>query len=157
MPLPDERPLTADEISDIDRTALNTLKVVQQYVVHIRSVAVNPAVFLQIPVHHDLLQNLIDHYSILYDLLPRELFTLRMNEMIMCRDQLIEAEKTAPAQGDLPSLFTLELEISDRGFPRLAIPRDFVEVLINDAGMTNSEIADVLGVYCDEGTVRQRN
>lgn len=145
MPLPDEQPLSNESIDSVEKKVADTLAVVRQYLAHLRSTAVHPTLFLNLPIYHDCLQNLIDNYYDLQDLLPGELFLLRLNEMLDCRDQLLDMEKTAGTAVNLPSLFTLDLESSARGCPRLSIPREFVEELFDEAGMTNREVADLLG------------
>lgn len=146
-PPANEPSLTEAEVHGIDGCFQQTLDPIRCYLHDARSTAVNPTTLLQLPFKQDELQEVIDAYAVLYNLLPEELFTLRMDEMLVCRDQLIDLESTATAQADMAPLFTLELELSDRGTPRLAIPQDFVEMLINDAGLSNREIAELLGRY----------
>lgn len=91
----------------------------------------------------------MDTYAPLYDLLPEEYFITRMDDMIACRDQLIEVEKTAPSPEALPNLIELGIELSENGYPRLEIRREFVEMLIADADMTNAEIGALIGKLTD--------
>ncbi|KAG9043187.1 hypothetical protein FS837_009922 [Tulasnella sp. UAMH 9824] len=137
--------LTPHDVLDIVSTVNSILDAVQQYIHEVQSVAVDPAAFLQLPLKQEQLQNLIDAFAALYDALPWEIFESHMNEMLVYRDQLEDLENRAASRGDLPPLFSLEWELSERGCARLAIPRDFVECLVYEAGLTNPEIASLLG------------
>lgn len=143
----DPLPFSPDEISKVETATYRALQPIQAYIRKLRDIAVDPAAFLQLPMKQEQLQNLIDAYTSIFDLLPERFFCNHMDEMLLCWDQLADLESSRTAQGNLPSLFSLEIELSEQGFPRLAIPQDFVETLINDAGLINPEIASLLGIF----------
>lgn len=151
MPLPDETPFTPTEVIEVVQLVTNILSPIQNFISTVNGVAVAPDTFLQIPFQQERLQNLIDHFSVIHDLIPRPTFEQYMNAMLSTRDQLIEAETRAPplseARTDGKPLFgALETECGPNGNMRLAIPQELVESLMDDVGLTNTEIADVLGM-----------
>ncbi|KAG8921867.1 hypothetical protein FRC02_012306 [Tulasnella sp. 418] len=78
-----------------------------------------------------------------------------MNEMITCRDALILAENSRMAtwKSETPLFSVLDIEEGPKGL-RLKIPRELVESMIEDAGLTNEEIAKLLG--CSRSTLQHR-
>ncbi|KAG8928962.1 hypothetical protein FRC01_005115 [Tulasnella sp. 417] len=149
MALPDEAPFTPQEVEEVLSLVHNVFGPIQQYSILINSVAVAPAVFLQLPVYQERLQCLIDSFSTIYDLLPQSVFCQHMDAMLDCRDALTEAEQRAPLASDptaAPLFGELEWEDGPNG-PRLSIPRDLVETLMYDVNLTNQEIAAILREY----------
>lgn len=140
-----EAPLTEDDIRAINTTVQAVLTPIQAYITQARSVAVDPRHFLQLPHQEDTLQNLIDAYAALYDQLPADLFHAQMNQLLAYRDQLVDLEQNTAQNGHIPPLVQVEIELGPKGCPRLAVPQDFVESLIADAGLTNEQIAEVIG------------
>lgn len=147
MPFPDEQPLTHNELASIDETAVDTLSSVQQYITQVRDVAVAPMTFLEAPTANLSRASSEPNGYLCSALRPpsTEYFIERMDEMIACRDQLLEVEKQAPSSESLPRLIELGVELSEHGCPRLEIRREFVEMLIADDGMTSKEISALIG------------
>ncbi len=92
---PNEPPLSTDDITRIDATEQKTLDAIQDYMARLRGVAIAPNLFLSLPAYHNQLQNMIDAYASLHAVLTQELFIIRMDQMIICRDQLQDSEKSA--------------------------------------------------------------
>lgn len=145
MPLGDEPPLSDAELAQIYESVNTQLQPIRDYAQLMRGGVIEPAAFLQLPLIQEKLLNIIDALAAVYDLLPQEAFLPRMNELIAYRDELLRLESHAEAAGNLPELVTLDIEMNERGYPQLAIPQAFVEMLISDANLTNPEIAEILG------------
>lgn len=152
MPLSNEAIFTAAEVSEVNTLVTSILDSLRDFVNLVKGVAVAPAVFLQIPIRQEQLQNLIDSYSVIYDLLPRAVFEAHMDAMIQLRDELDTAEGRAtqvsagwdPMQSTMPRPLRWERG-PNNGALRLDIPRELVETLIDDVGLTNQEISQLLG------------
>lgn len=152
MDLPDNAPFSPQEVHEVTTTLNNLLRPLREFISLVNDVAIPPAAFLQIPLKQEQLQHALDAFSHVYDLMPRALFEQYIDYMISCRDALQSAEQLAPTAAPGSSLFgPLDLEDGPFG-PRLAIPQDLVASLIYDAGLTNQEIADLIGTYLSEAS-----
>ncbi|KAG8957844.1 hypothetical protein FRC00_003450 [Tulasnella sp. 408] len=151
MPLPDETPFTIEEVFEVVELVNTVLTPINAFVSTLNGAIVAPDTFLQIPFWAERLQSLIDHFSIIHDLIPRPLFEDYLNSMLSARDQLLAAETRGPplsgGENDGKLLFgTLQQEQGPNGGVRLELPRELVQSLIDDVGLTNEEIANVLGI-----------
>ncbi|KIO19207.1 hypothetical protein M407DRAFT_31160 [Tulasnella calospora MUT 4182] len=147
MPLPDEAPFTEAEVIEVVHLVNTVLSPINTFISSLDAAVVHPDAFLQIPYRQEQLQNLIDHFSVIHDLIPRPIFEQYLGSMLSASDQLAEAETRAPplSGGSIDSqpLFgALEREYTQNGSLRLAIPQELVESLMDDVGLTNDEIAD---------------
>ncbi|KAG8923607.1 hypothetical protein FRC00_006040 [Tulasnella sp. 408] len=162
MPLPDETPFTIEEVLEVLELVNTVLTPINAFVSTLNGAIVAPDTFLQIPFWAERLQSLIDHFSIIHDLIPRPLFEDYLNSMLSARDQLLAAETRAPplsgGANDGKLLFgTLQREYGPNGGVRLELPRELVQSLIDDVGLTNEEIANVLGeAGCSRSTIQRR-
>lgn len=144
MPLPDELPFSPAEIHKVTSTLDDLLHPIRDFISVVNGVAVPPASFLQIPLRQEQLQHAIDAFSQVYDLMPQQLFEQYMNFMLSCRDALQAAEQHAHSPTGESPFGALEMEAGPNG-PRLAIPQELVASLIYDVGLSNQEIADLIG------------
>lgn len=150
MPLPDEALFTEAEVIEVVHLVNTVLSPINVFISSLDAAVVHPDAFLQIPYRQEQLQNLIDHFSVIHDLIPRPVFEQYLGSMLSASDQLTEAETRAPplsggSMDGQPLFGTLEREYTQNGSLRLAIPQELVESLMDDVGLTNEEIADVLG------------
>ncbi|KAG9040518.1 hypothetical protein FS837_000513 [Tulasnella sp. UAMH 9824] len=156
MPLPDEAPFTPQEVEEVLNLVHTVFGPIQQYNTLVNSVAVSPAVFLQLPVYQERLQCLIDSFATIHDLLPEPVFCQQMDAMLDCRDALNMAEQRAPLASDpnaRPLFGELQWEDGPNG-PLLSIPWELVETLMYDVNLTNQEIANIL--RCSLCTLQRR-
>lgn len=152
MPLPDEVPFTIEEVLEVVELVNTVLTPINAFISTLNGAIVAPDTFLQIPLWAERLQSLIDHFSIIHDLIPQPLFEDYLNSMLSARDQLLAAETRAPLlsgeENDGKLLFgTLQREYGPNGGVRLDLPRELVRSLMDDVGLTNEEIANVLGMF----------
>lgn len=161
MPLADEIPFSPTEVIELKSSVDSLLLTIQHFITAVDQHRVNPNLVREIPNHEERLQNLIDSYSLIYDLIPESLFIQQMDQMLAFRDvfrwltQRHEAELlreiVSESQGDTansrPLFGHLGYEGGPRGGIRLAIPLELVESLMHDVGLTNEEIANVLGEF----------
>ncbi|KAG8912408.1 hypothetical protein FRC01_005109 [Tulasnella sp. 417] len=159
MPLQDEAPFTEEEVLEVVQLIDSILIPIYDFITTLNAVVVAPETYLQIPYRQEQLQNLIDHFSIIHDLIPRPTYDPYLASMLLARDQLLEAEARAPPFSEegtdgRPLFGTLQLEYGPTGNVRLAIPKELVRSLMDDVGLTNEEVAQVLG--CSRSTLQRR-
>lgn len=162
MSLAEEIPFSPAEVIELQSSVESLLLTFQQFITAVDQDRVDSNLVQEIPKHEERLQNLIDSYSPIYDLIPEWLFIQQMDRMLAFRDvflrllQCHEAEllreMISESQGDTatsrPLFGSLSYEGGPRGGIRLAIPLELVESLIHDVGLTNEEIASILGESC---------
>lgn len=161
MPLAEEIPFSHAEVIELQSSVESLLLTFRQFITAVDQDRVDPHLVQEIPKHEEQLQNLIDSYSLIYDLIPEWLFIQQMDQMLAFRDvflrllQCHEAEllreMISESQGDTatsrPLFGSLGYEGGPRGGIRLAIPLELVASLIHDVGLTNEEISSILGGY----------
>ncbi|KAG8938269.1 hypothetical protein FRC04_009189 [Tulasnella sp. 424] len=159
MSLQHEAPFTEEEVLEVVQLVDSILLPIHDFIAMLHGLAVAPETYRQIPSYQEQLQNLIDHFSVIHDLIPRPTYDTYFASMLLIRDQLLEAEARAPplpeAGADGRPLFgTLQVECGPNGNVRLAIPEELVRSLMEDVGLTNAEVANVLG--CSRSTLQRR-
>lgn len=150
MSLQHEAPFTEEEVLEVVQLVDSILLPIHDFITMLHGLAVAPETYRQIPSYQEQLQNLIDHFSVIHDLIPRPTYDTYFASMLLIRDQLLEAEARTPplpeAGADGRPLFgTLQVECGPNGNVRLAIPEELVRSLMEDVGLTNAEVANVLG------------
>lgn len=146
MPLPDEVPFTAEELVEIEQLVRSVLTPIQSFTHQATAAVIPPEVFLLLPAHQERLETLIDCFTLICDLLPPDYFEHTKWELLECRDRLLAVEAYGTLASQSQPLFgSLGVEVGPKGYHRLALPREVIEIMITEGDLNNTEIADLLG------------
>ncbi|KAG9022526.1 hypothetical protein FS837_006305 [Tulasnella sp. UAMH 9824] len=120
MSVQHEAPFTEEEVLEVVQLVDSILLPIHDFIATLNGLAVAPETYLRIPSCQEQLQNLIDHFSVIHDLIPRPTYDKYFVSMLLARDQLFEAEARAPplseAGADGGPLFgTLQVEHGPTG------------------------------------------
>lgn len=146
MPLPEEEPFTDEEVAEIEQLVRSVLLPIHAFTRQATAAVIPPDVFLLVPAHQERLSELIDHFMAISDLLPPDYAARTHWDLLECRDRLLAIEGFGTLAGQIQPLFgNLDLEIGPHGHPRLALPQDFIQLMITEGDLTNVQIAELLG------------
>ncbi|KAG9041181.1 hypothetical protein FS837_012637 [Tulasnella sp. UAMH 9824] len=136
MPLPGEVPFTAEELVEIEQLVRSVLTPIQLFTHQATAAVIPPDVFLLLPAHQERLEILIDCFTLICDLLPPDYFEYTKWELLECRDRLYAVEASGTLASQSPPLFgSLGVEIGPKGYYRLALPREVIEIMIAEGAI----------------------
>lgn len=132
------------DVTDAQNLAESVIHSIQQFILQLRGAIVSPALFLQIPAELERVESLASAYNSLRDVLSQELFLFTMDSILHCQESLILEESRS--MRDLPPVFdVINTETGPQGHPRFSLSEGFVRNLIDEVGLQNKEIAQLMG------------